>query len=262
MALSQRSGVSARVGNGEKKARQPSKPNACSGIVARLREPCQRQAAPRELPRRDRALTFDGRSHSLRPGEQLPIGAVTSFRGQRARNVRHCMSAGLEFSKAHDPITWSHRDRTERGGQGIECFIQVFPGDRLGAPVVNDRACRLAEEQDGIGDPGERMRAKQRAVDDLLARLSERDEVAGEVSTIDRGYVFGIERTEVTRIIPVIEVTAETLEAVHRPSVASSRSIAATVPIQPKSCAAMMESRYSPRLVGEVRWATTGVGSS
>ena len=76
-------------------------------------------------------MTFDGRSHSLRPGDQLPLGAVTSFRGQRARDVRHVMSAGLEFSEARDPITWSHRSRSEGGGQGIECFIQVFPGDRL-----------------------------------------------------------------------------------------------------------------------------------
>ena len=126
------------------------------------------------------------------------------------------MSAGLEFSEAQDPITWSHRDRTEGGGQSVECFIQVFPGDRLRAPVVNDRACRFTDEKDGIGNPGEYLRAKQRAVDDVLARLSERDEVTGEVSTIDRGYVFRIERAEVTGVIPVIEVTTETFEAVHR----------------------------------------------
>ncbi len=59
------------------------------------------------------------------------------------------------------------------------------------------------------------MRAEQRAVDDLSACLSERDEMAGEVSTIDRGYVFRIERMEVTRIIPVIKVAPKTLEAVH-----------------------------------------------
>ena len=89
----------------------------------------------------------------------------------------------------------------------------MFPGDRLRAPVVNDRTCRCTEEEDGIGNPGEHLRAKQRAVDDVLARLSERDEMTGEVSTVDRGYVFGIERAEVTRVIPVIEVTTETLEA-------------------------------------------------
>ena len=126
------------------------------------------------------------------------------------------MGTGLEFSQARDPITWSYRDRTEGGGQSVERFIQVFPGDRLRAPVVNDRACRCAEEEDGIGNPREHLRAKQRAVDNVLARLSERDEMTGEVSTVDRGYVFGIKRAEVTRVIPVIEVATETLEAVHR----------------------------------------------
>ena len=40
--------------------------------------------------------------------------------------------------------------------------------------------------------------------------------MTGEVSTIDRGYVFRIERAKIPRGIPVIEVTTETLEAVHR----------------------------------------------
>ncbi len=49
-------------------------------------------------------MTFDGRSHSLGPGDQFSLGAVASFGGQRAGNVRHRMSAFLELSKAHDPI--------------------------------------------------------------------------------------------------------------------------------------------------------------
>ena len=80
--------------------------------------------------------------------------------------------------------------------------------------------------------------------------------MTGEVSTIHRGYVFGIERAEVTRVIPVIEVTTETLEAVHRSERGFEPLDCATVPSQPKSCAAMVERRYSPRLVGDVRWAT------
>ena len=126
------------------------------------------------------------------------------------------MSLGLKFSEAQDPITWSYRDRTEGRGQSVERFIQVFPSDRLRAPVVNDRTCRRAEEENGIRNPGEHLRAKQRAIDDVLARLSEREEMTGEVAAVDRGYVFGIERAEVTRVIPVIEVTTETFEAVHR----------------------------------------------
>ena len=216
MALSQRSGASARVGTERKTRAIVVETKSCSGFAARFNGSLAKdKPRPGNCRVEIARVTLDGRAHSLGPSEQLHIGAVTPFRRQRARNVRHRLSAGLEFSKAHEPIIWSHRDRTESGGQSIDCFIQVFPGDCLGAPVVGDRACRLTEQQNGIGNPGERLRAEQRAVDDLLARLSERDEVAGEVSTIDRGYVFRIERTEVTRIIPVIEVTPETLEAVH-----------------------------------------------
>ena len=45
-------------------------------------------------------------------------------------------------------------------------------------------------------------------------------------------------------------------------SVASSRSAASVVPSQAKSRAAAAERRYRPRLVGEVRWASAGAGSS
>src|SRR5215471_3140091 len=92
----------------------------------------------------------------------------------------------------------------------------MSPGDRLRASIVNERACRCAEEEDRIRNPRKRLWTKHWAVDDILARLSERDEMTGEISTVDRGYVLGIERAEVTRVIPVIEVTTETLEAVHR----------------------------------------------
>ena len=45
-------------------------------------------------------------------------------------------------------------------------------------------------------------------------------------------------------------------------SVASRRSTISRVPIQPKSRAVTVASRYIPMFVGEVRCATTGSGSS
>ena len=55
---------------------------------------------------------------------------------------------------------------------------------------MNARA-DCAEEEDVVRNPGEHLRAKQRAIDDVLARLSERDEMPGEVPAVDRGHVFG-----------------------------------------------------------------------
>src|SRR4029079_9384755 len=45
-------------------------------------------------------------------------------------------------------------------------------------------------------------------------------------------------------------------------SVASSRSTASSVSIQPKSRADATDSRYRPMLVGDVRWAAAGSGAS
>ena len=113
------------------------------------------------------------------------------------------MSPALEFIESREPLVRSARNRSEGGVQSIDGFIQVFPGNRLSTPVVGDLADRLTEQKNRIGNSGERLRPKQRTSENLMAGLAERDEVAGEVATVDRGYVFGIEWTQVPRIIPV-----------------------------------------------------------
>ncbi len=40
--------------------------------------------------------------------------------------------------------------------------------------------------------------------------------MAGEIAAIDRRDVFRVERAEIACIVPVVEVTAETLESFHR----------------------------------------------
>src|SRR5512132_3804400 len=107
------------------------------------------------------------------------------------------MGPRLECRKAGQPVTWSRRRRTHSSGQSVESFVQVFPGNRLAAPVASHRASHLAQQQDVVGDSRERLSAEQRAVDKLLARLSERDEMARQVSTVDGGNVLGIKRAEV-----------------------------------------------------------------
>src|SRR6266446_8242199 len=40
--------------------------------------------------------------------------------------------------------------------------------------------------------------------------------MAGEIAAVDRRYVLRLERIAVLRVVPVVEVAAETLEGVHR----------------------------------------------
>ena len=55
-----------------------------------------------------------------------------------------------------------------------------------------------------------------RTGDHLLAGMRERDEMAGEVSAVDRRDVLRFERSAVRGVIPVVEVPAKALETVHR----------------------------------------------
>ena len=158
-------------------------------------------------------VTRDARLHGLRPGEHLCIGVITPFRSQRARDVYHGMRMGLKCCKAQGPTPWRLGDRTECSGQGVECLVQVCTGDDVRTPVVSDRMCRGTDKEHSIRNPREHLRAKQWTVEDVLARLSECNEVTGEVATVNRGHVERVERPEVTRVIPVIEVPPEPCKA-------------------------------------------------
>ena len=93
--------------------------------------------------------------------------------------------------------------------------------------------------------------------------LDEREQVAGEVAAVDRRHVLRA-RAGAGRACRT-SCRGGPRNRSRRPivaSVASRRSTMSSVPIQPKSRAVTVASRYIPMFVGEVRWATTGVGSS
>ena len=83
-----------------------------------------------------------------------------------------------------------------------------------------------------------------------------------KIAAVDGGDVARIQRAQILRVIPVVEMTAKALEAIHGRERRLQPFDGVAVPAQPKSRALTADSRYRPRLVGEVRWASTGRGSS
>src|SRR5205814_4250039 len=55
-----------------------------------------------------------------------------------------------------------------------------------------------------------------RAVDHRLTGVPERDQMTAEISAVDRRHVLRVERTAIARVVPVVKVAPEALEAVHR----------------------------------------------
>ena len=48
-----------------------------------------------------------------------------------------------------------------------------------------------------------------------MAGVGQSDQVSGQIATIDRGNVLRIKRTQVTSVIPIVQVTAMLLHASH-----------------------------------------------
>ena len=72
------------------------------------------------------------------------------------------------------------------------------------------------EQADMVGHPADDALAGRRLADCLLAGIGEGDEVAREVAAVDGRDVLRIERPEVGRVVPVVEVAAEPVHPAHR----------------------------------------------
>ena len=92
------------------------------------------------------------------------------------------------------------------------------------------------------------------------AGIGERDQMPGEIAAVDRRDVGRLERAQVARVVPVVEMAAEALEPAHR----RERRLEALDGLERADPAEIARrdrrEQVRPILVGDVRWATTGVG--
>ena len=182
----------------------------------------------------------------------------------RRGDVRQRPGVRRELAQARRPVPRASRGRRRR-------LRPAARGPRRGArrvsvwrsPVVADVAGGLARQRDRVADPGERGRDRERLVDHLAAGVGQRQQVAGEIAAVDRRHVRRA-RAGAGRACRTSCRGARGSARGARSSRASPRGAppSRSVPIQPKSRAVTVASRYIPMFVGEVRWATTGVGSS
>ena len=210
-------------------------------------------------------MTEHRRADRLRPDQRFGIGAL-AFASSDQRSHGDGEFRGL---RAQAPSTVAAiSDRRCRSLFGATRRNASSAASRL---LARSAVCRVAERADsGLAQQVERIFDPGHAsADPITGRLAisaqalpKCDQMARKIAAVDRGDIFRLQRTQIARVVPIVEMAAEALQLAIESSVASSRSTVSSVPIQPKSRAATTDSRYSPRLVGEVRWATTGWGSS
>ena len=121
--------------------------------------------------------------------------------------------------------------------------VELFARDDGRAAIIAEPTQRHAGERDCVRHAVEAARLGDWTIDDLATRVRQCDEMAGEIAAIDRRDVFRVELTDIARIVPIVEMTAEMLEPFHSRQSRLQSLDHIHVPIQPKPRAAITDRR-------------------
>jgi hypothetical protein len=159
------------------------------------------------------AVALDRGAGRLGPEQHVGAGIVTALDRERAGDVGHGLGAGRQRGEALCNIR--NRLACRIGGEPGERILELAPGHRRHAALVAQQARLLARERDGVCDAGEASCVRDRMIPPFPAGIRQRDEVPGQIAAVDRGYVAGIERPQIPRVVPIEQVPAEALELAH-----------------------------------------------
>ena len=105
----------------------------------------------------------------------------------------------------------SHAGR-ERG----ERVVELVPRHGLGSSPVAQLVRRFTRESRARRRfRPDAARQVERQDGPLPAGVGQRDQVAGQVAAVDRGDIGRIERAQIARVVPIVEMAAEAREVAH-----------------------------------------------
>ena len=97
-----------------------------------------------------------------------------------------------------------------------ERIVELAPRHRLRSATVAQPArllSRMSSSASAI--TGKTSLVGERLRHPFPARIGESDEVPGQIAAIDRRYISGLERPQIPRVVPVVEMAAEARESAH-----------------------------------------------
>ena len=160
-------------------------------------------------------MALDRASGRVCPEQHVGAGVVASFGRERKGDVRQGLSVDRERRKTFgDPLAVDECS-SQVGRQHGERLVQLVPRHRLRLPTFAQLARLVAHERERVCDTSKPPLVGERLSCPFPARIGESDEVPGQIAAINRRYISGIERPQIPRIVPVVEMAAEAREPVH-----------------------------------------------
>ena len=135
--------------------------------------------------------------------------------GEGAGDIQELLRPGPELLEAPDPFGDDRRGILQNRQHPFRGLAELSRRDRLRTLRMLGLFRRLENQMDGVPDSLQDLRAERRAMHELAARLSQGDQVPGQIAAVHGGNVDRLQRPQVPGVVPVAEVAADAVQFGH-----------------------------------------------
>ena len=160
-------------------------------------------------------MGVDRTQDRARPKQRIRAWPVRPFDRDRAGDIDHDLGLGAKAGKLGQTIDFRKGDQLQSQRDNGHAFVELMQGHRLGLAPVAQASAFGAGDVERIGYAAEAPRGIEGTIPPGFAGIGERDQMSREIAAVDRRYVSRFERPKIARVVPVEEVAAQMLHAIH-----------------------------------------------
>ncbi len=203
-------------GGGRTRSRSPSPAPSTAPCSSRIESRAiAERAASADCARSWRCASIAFRVACAQNSISAPLPSPRSIASAPAMSTMISASAERPTSRAARSSSESGACRTASATDG-ERVVELAQGHGLGLAAVAQAGGFRAGYVESVGDAVEASLRRNRTASPFPARVRQRDQVSGQIAAVDGGHVSRVERAQIARVVPIVEVSAEALQAAHR----------------------------------------------
>ena len=174
------------------------------------------QADPGQKRSRIARVALDARSRGRRPNAQLRARGIAALLRERLGHVVQGADAAGEVDNQRSPCRRANGRRFQARIERVRGIGELLSRHGNRARLVGDARERFPQEPDRVSRARPHPIPAERFPNQLAAAVGERDQIARQVAAVDRRDVSGLERAEIARVVPVVEMPAELFKSAQR----------------------------------------------
>ena len=148
--------------------------------------------------------------------QQRRIASLATFLGKRVRDITGSRALLQQGAEAACRVFAGGRRPAQGAVHRAQSLAKLAQRNTIVAPLVVERLCQGLGGEQSVLDAGAPIGIQCGSSCPLPTRLGERQQVSGEIAAVNGRDILGIQRAQIVRIIPVVEMPAKPFHPVER----------------------------------------------